>query len=159
MVISLLVLLLPVAVVVALYRLRGGEDAVVVDPSAAIAQARQASAFPVVSPDGLPEDWQAVSADFTNGEAGATLRIGYVTPSGGAVQLIESDESFGPLTDRELGDQIRTVGTVTFDGREWSVVDARRDERALVSAAADYTLIVIGRAPEAELRTLAAAVS
>ena len=90
MTISLIVLLVPVAVFVALYRLRGGEDVVVVDPTPAIVQAQAAAVFPVAAPTGLTDAWRPVSAVFKREAGGASLRLGYITPDGGAVQLIES---------------------------------------------------------------------
>src|SRR5262245_3760844 len=45
MVVSLVVLLIPMTLVVLLFRLRGGEDAVTVDPATAISQAQASGAF------------------------------------------------------------------------------------------------------------------
>ena len=159
MVISLLVLLIPLALIVGLFRLRGGEDPVVVDPSGAIAEARAAGAFPVGAPTGLTGEWRAVSALFRREADGAVLRVGYVTPNGGAVQLIESNQPAEALLRRELGDHTRPIGTVEVRGRQWQSHEVRGDERALVLTGADRTLIVIGRAELDELRQLAAAVS
>jgi hypothetical protein len=155
MVISLLALMVPLAFIVAVFRVGGGEDVVVVDPSAAIAQARAAAAFPVAAPDGLGSGWRPVSARFATGDAGSTLRIGYLTPEGGAVQLIESSEPLATLTARELGDRIQPTGTAVLGGQEWQSLNVRTDERALVNSTPDRTLIVIGRASVAELQTLA----
>jgi hypothetical protein len=159
MAISLLVLLIPLALVVAVFRLRGGEDVVVVDPSPAIAQARAANAFPVTAPSGLPGQWRPVSAAFRPGSGGSVLRIGYLTPTGGAVQLIESDEPTEDLLPRELGDQIRPIGPVAVEGQQWRSFEVRGGETALVLAGSDRTLIVVGRAEVAELTQLAAAVA
>ncbi len=160
MVISLVVLLIPVAIVVTIFRVRGGEDIVVADPSAAIADA-QAAAVPVAAPRGLADGWRPVSATFARADTGVSgvLRIGYVTPAGGAVQLVESNEPVEGLLIRELGDQTRPAGTVTVAGREWNRYDVRGDEIALVWTRPDRTFIVIGRAESTELEALAAAVS
>jgi len=157
MTISLLVLLIPVALLVALFRLRGGEDVVVIDPSAAISQARSTKAYAVVVPSGLPGQWRPVSATFRRGTDGAVLRLGYLTPSGGAVQLVESNEPLAPLMARELGDQIRPVGATALSGREWQSFQVRGSERALVLTEAGRTVIITGRAEPAELEQLAAA--
>jgi hypothetical protein len=159
MTISLVVLLVPIAVFVALYRLRGGEDVVVVDPTPAIVQAQAAAVFPVAAPTGLTDAWRPVSAVFKREAGGASLRLGYITPDGGAVQLIESNDAVEGLLIRELGDRTRPTGTVTVAGHGWNSYEVRGDERALVWTRPDRTLIVIGRAPAAELETLAAAVS
>lgn len=156
LVISLIVLLIPLAVIVAVFRLRGGEDAVVVDPSPAIADAQRAS-FPVAVPARLDPRWRPVSATFQPHERGATLRIGYLAPSGGGVQLVESTEPVDGVLIRELGDDTRPRGVVTLGGRSWDSYQARGDERALVAEEENRTLIVIGRADVAELEHLAGA--
>src|SRR5262245_42556363 len=114
MALSLLVLLIPVALFVALFRFRGGEDVTMVDPAPAIAQARTAGAFPVLEPAGLASGWRPVNATFRRDGAVATLRLGYLTPTGGALQLIESDEPTEPLLGRELGAPVRPTGPVTI---------------------------------------------
>ncbi len=83
-----------------------------------------------------------------------TLRVGYLTPSGGGVQLIESNEDAGSLLARELGDQVRTQGQVTVSGKTWQSSVVRGDERTLVDTSAERTLIVIGRAELDELTVL-----
>jgi hypothetical protein len=158
MAISLIVLLIPLAAFVAIFRLRGGEDVVVVDPATAVAQAQSASAFPVAPPRGLDEAWRPVSAVFQPKEQGATLRIGYLTPTGAGVQLIESSEPVDPLLIRELGDQVRPLGVVTVGARTWDHYEVRGGERALVAKEPGRTLIVVGAADVAELEYLAAAV-
>ena len=155
MVLSMVVLLIPIALVVFVFRARGGEDAVVVDPSAAIIQAQQAKAFPVAAPTGLPAEWKCVSATFTRAASGATLRIGYVAPDGGGVQLIESSEPVDALLVRELGDNVRPIGTVAAGGATWDSFQARGAETALVFKGEVRTLIVIGHAPIDQLVVLA----
>src|SRR5262245_58571573 len=102
MLISLVVLLIPVALIVTIFRLRGGEDVVTVDPAAVIAQARTSGDFPVSAPADLPAGWKPVSAAFQPaGGKSATLRLGYVSPSGGGVQLVESNEPVAKVMARE----------------------------------------------------------
>lgn len=158
MAISLVVLLIPLAIIVGLFRLRGGEDTVVVDPSTAIGQAQAAGAFPVAAPKGLGAGWTPVSAQFRT-EGSAALRVGYLTPSGGQVQLIESNEDAGALLARELGAGSRLTGTVPVGGEQWQTYQVRVDETALVLSQPARTVIIIGRAKDDELTTLAAALS
>lgn len=155
MALSLIVLLIPILLVVTLFRLRGGEDVVVVDPAPAISQARAAKAFPVEAPTGLPEQWRPVSAAFQRPDGAAVLRLGYVTPSGGGVQLVESNEDVEILLTRELGAEIRPSGTEQVSGREWQLYQARGGELALVLTKSDRTVILVGQADRAELRRLA----
>jgi hypothetical protein len=155
MVLSLVVLLIPLALIVTVFRLRGGEDAVVVDPAPAIAQARAASLFPVVAPQGLGTEWEPLRAAFQTSDGRGTLRVGYLTPTGGTVQLIESNEDPSSLLPRELGDQVRPQGDVAVNGRLWRSSNVRGNERALVDASSEVTVIVVGRAGVDELTMLA----
>jgi hypothetical protein len=159
MALSLIVLLVPLAIIVAIFRFSGGEKTVVVDPSSAIAQARAGAAFPVLAPTGLPRGWQTVNASYRHVADGAELRIGFVTSSGGALALIETDERIESVIDRELGERVRPLGPVTLAGRSWQSYAAREGERALVLATPDRTVVVIGRADPAEVEALAAALT
>jgi hypothetical protein len=153
MAISLAVLLVPLVIVFAISRLLGGGEVVVVDPAPAVSRA--AAAFPVVTPRGLPDAWRPVSATFAAENGGQALRIGYVTPAGGAVQLIESNEAVDPLLVRELGDNTRPTGPVTAGGASWRSFDVRQDEHALVRTDSGRTVILVGKAGPNELATLA----
>ena len=156
MILSIIVLLIPLSLIVAVFRLRGGEDIVVVDPAPAIAQAQSANLFPVVAPLGLSPEWKAVRAAFQTSGSQGTLRVGYVTPSGGTVQLVESNEGTASVLARELGNDVRPQGEVTINGRLWRSSNVRGDEGALVDTSNERTVIVVGHAPVQELTTLAA---
>ena len=83
MALSLVVLLIPVAIIATLVWARGGDDPVVIDTAAAVADAQAANAFTVTAPRGLGPGWRPVSAAFDPGAAatpGAVLRIGFVDP-------------------------------------------------------------------------------
>jgi hypothetical protein len=154
MLISLVVLLIPVALIVTIFRLRGGEDVVTVDQTGVIAQARAAGDFPVTSPVNLPSGWKPVSAVFQPASAkSATLRLGYVSPSGAGVQLVESNEPVESVMGRELGDHIRPLGD-TASG--WQRYGVRTAETALVRIETGRTVIVVGQASTAELESLTA---
>jgi hypothetical protein len=152
MAISIAVLLVPLAIVVAIFRAQGGEDATVVDPGPAVEQAQAAKAFPVTVPK-LDGDWRTVSAVYRPGTGGATLRLGYLTPDGGALQVIESSEATDVLLIRELGDQTRPTGVTGA----WNTYDVRNGEAAWVRKEQGRTVIIIGRADRSEFDVLAAA--
>jgi hypothetical protein len=162
MAISLVVLLIPLALLVALFRLRGGEDTVIVDPSSALNSAQSAGLFPVATPKGLPDGWRCLSAQFTRSGANRAtgeLRVGYLTATNGQLQLIESNEDAATLSGREFANQARLTGTTTVAGTQWQAYQVRGDERALVLTTPQRTIVVIGAADPAELGTLATAVS
>jgi hypothetical protein len=154
MALSLLVLLVPIFVLVGVYRFLGGESPTVVDPSSAYADARAAGAFPVVEP-ALPEGWQPVSSAFRRGDAGAVLRVGFRSPSGGAAQLVESNVMAGALVSAELGAGAHDEGTTNLDGQEWHRYVAAEGDHAFVLSQPDRTMIVVGRATDTELSQLA----
>jgi hypothetical protein len=155
---SLLVLLVPIALLLGFYRVfLNGDAPVVVDPGPVVAQARSADAFPVSAPTRLADGWHTTSASFRQVDGGRTLRIGYVTPGGGGVQLVQSDVPVEKLLPTELTDAAQSQGRAEIGGRGWQRYTARRGEQALVLLEPTRTVLIVGGASEAELTTLAAA--
>jgi uncharacterized protein DUF4245 len=155
---SLLVLLVPIAILIGINRfVQGGDEPTVVDPAAAVADAGQDGAFPVALPAGLSRDWRTVSASYDPGDGQAVLRVGYLTPSGAGVQLVESDTPAETLIPRELTKDARPRGPAEIGGRQWQRYSARPGELAFVLLERERTVLVVGAASEAELHELAAA--
>ncbi len=155
MVLSMLVLLVPIALIVGLFQFLGGDREVnVVDPAPAVAEARQAG-LAVAPPHGLPSGWRPTSAVTRAAHGTVTLRIGYVSPSGGFVQLIESNADAEPLLRDELDGGTRPSGTERIGGRSWQAYPGREKERALVLLEPQRTIVVLGQAPHNELAALA----
>jgi len=160
MALSLLVLLVPVILGVLVYRvLFDGDEPVVVDPTSAIAEARAVGAFPVAEPTGLDSGWRTVSARFERGTDGAVLRLGYLTPDGDGVQLVQGNVPADRLVPQELTGKARPDGQLDIAGTTWQRYLARPGERALVLLEPARTVIVVGAAPMSDLRTLAGAAS
>jgi hypothetical protein len=160
MAISLAVLLVPVILGVLFYRLLlDGDKPVVVDPTSVISEARSAGAFPVSEPTGLDSGWRTVSARYQPGAGGALLRLGYLTPGGGGVQLVQGNIPADQMLPQELTNKARPDGQVDLAGTTWQRYRARPGERALVLLEPTHTVIVIGSTAESDLRTLAEAVS
>ncbi|WP_433537038.1 DUF4245 domain-containing protein [Micromonospora sp. CA-249363] len=158
MAISLLVLLIPIALLLAFYRgFLGGDQASTVDPAPAIEQARSANTFPVSEPQGLGSGWRTVSARYQSVEGGATLRIGYLTPEGRGVQLVQSSVPAERLLPAELTDQGQPQGPTELSGRAWQRYTARGNQQALALLEPTRTVLVIGDARDNELRELAGA--
>lgn len=156
MAISLLVLLVPIALFLGFYRVvLGGDQPAVVDPAPAVAEARAANVFPVGEPTGLPSSWRPISAAFQRTDAGATVRIGYVSPDDHGAQLVESNVPAERLLPAELTSAGRAEGTVQVGGRTWQRYSGRPGERALVLLEPNRTVIVVGAAGEQQLRGLA----
>jgi hypothetical protein len=165
-VLVLLVLVLPVVVLIGAYRLVGGGSAPgsvagigvpAVDSTSAYQLARAANLFPVSEPNALPQGWRPVSSAFQEGNAGGVLRIGLRGPSGGAVQIVESNVIAYALVSGELGDEAKVEDTVSLLGRDWQQYTADDNEQALVLRQPDRTTIVSGRVSVDDLAALAAA--
>ncbi|MEO3743814.1 DUF4245 domain-containing protein [Plantactinospora sp. B5E13] len=159
-VISLLVLLVPIALLIGLGRVFLGADTPTqVDPAPTVQQARAANLFPVGGVTGLDDDWRTVTADFRRGDTGATLRIGYLTPGDDGVQLVQSSVPAEQLLPAELTRTGQPQGAVEIGGRSWQRYSARAGELALVLLEPARTVIIVGPAPEDELRELAASLT
>ncbi|MEQ4301193.1 DUF4245 domain-containing protein [Plantactinospora sp. B6F1] len=152
-VISLLVLLVPIALVIGFARVfLGAEQPVVIDPTPVLQEARAANAFPVSEPTDLTDGWRTVTAQFRREAAGATLRLGYLSPDGGGVQLVQSSLPAEGLLPAELTRDGQPQGTVEVGGRLWQRYTARPGESALVLLEPDRTVLLVGRASEDQLR-------
>jgi len=152
---SLLVLLVPVVLLLGIYRLVFSGDAPIAAANQADtwATARHDAPYPVLEPVGLPATWTALSASYGAG----TLRVGYVTAAGSGIQLVESATAADQLLPAELGTDARPGDLVTIGSRQWRAYPvARTDNRALVLVDSGRTTIVVGSAPQADLRGFAA---
>ncbi|MER5333127.1 DUF4245 domain-containing protein [Micromonospora sp. NPDC002717] len=156
MALSLLVLLIPIALLLAFYRgFLGGDQPVTVDPAPAVESARAANAFPVSEPVELGDGWRTVNATFQNVEGGATLRLGYLTPEGRGAQLVQSNVPPERLLPAELTAEGQPQGQTDLGGRTWQRYTARANEQAMVLLEPNRTVIVVGDARDNELRHLA----
>ncbi len=159
---SLLVLLIPTVLLVGAYQIVAGRtEPVPVDQSQEIDAARRAG-FDVAEPTGLGAEWVPVSAVFRQVEGGATLRLGYLTPAGAPVQVVESTVAADQVLVQELSDGGTPpvpTGVVTVAGSAWERYPGRDGETALVRREPERILLVVGRADESELRQLATALA
>lgn len=155
MAISLLVLLVPILVAIWGYRLiaSGNEG---IDPAPTYQTARSTAHYQVLVPTGLPHGWRATSAANSHESDGSVLRVGYVTPHDGALQLVESDRPAAALLATELGTGAAAGGEVRVAGHLWRAYpQVHRVDRALVWTEGDRTVIIVGRAADADLVRLA----
>jgi hypothetical protein len=158
MAMSLLILLIPIALLLTFYRVvLGGDEPVRVDPSSAIQQARSAAAFPVAEPAGLGDDWIVTAATFQRAEDGATLRLGYLDPDDDSVLLVQSSVSADTLVPAELGKEGRRTGTFRDEAQSWLRYEGRPGEVSLVLVEQGRTIIVVGRTAAENIEELAAA--
>ena len=154
---SLVVLLVPIALLLIFYRVvLNGDAPITVDPAPTIQEAQQAALFTVAVPGGLGSDWHTASATFQRETGGATLRIGYVDPGKDPVQLVESSVPPETLLPRELGSGGKALGNYRTPAGVWRVYDGRPGETGLVLSEPARTIVVVGNADLTSLQTLAA---
>lgn len=154
---SLLVLLVPIAIVVGLQKyLFDGDEPIAVNPATAVADARATAGFPVVEP-GTPDGWTITSARFQLPAGGATLRIGYVDAARRPVLLVQSSVPVTQLLPAELGETAKAGGAVPIGAARWQRYDSTRGEPALVLREPGHTVVVVGATDEAALRELVVA--
>lgn len=156
MVLSLLAIMVPVALLAGIYRYGlDGAEPITVDPAPSIEAARASGAFPVLEPTGLHEDWRPTAAQFRTADGGTTLRIGYVSPAGASVLLIESTVPTVTLLPAELTTSARPGPPVTIDGLQWQTYSARENETALVQLSPERSVVIVGTGEQDHLRELA----
>jgi len=157
MAMSLLVLLIPIALLLTFYRVvLSGDKPVEVDPSTALQEARAAAVFPVVEPAGLGDDWTVTAATFRRVEGGATLRLGYLDPDDDSVLLVESSVPADTLVPTELGKDGRRTGTFRDEAQSWLRYEGRPGEISLVLIEQGRTIIVVGKTAPKNVEQLAA---
>lgn len=161
MALSLAVLLVPILLVFGFYQVfLGGNDPVAIDPEPAYQQARADGGFPVAEPAGLDADWVPVRATYRPaGPDGPTLRVGYVTPDGGAIQVVQSARPAPDLLVAELTSTAQPQGSVEVGATTWQWYAARPGERAMVWLAQEHSVLVVGTASDDELTAMAAALT
>jgi hypothetical protein len=151
MALSLIVLLVPIILILAIYRgLHGGDALATVDPAPEIARAAQAGLTLV--PRELPADWKVATASYNGLDK--TLRLGYLTGGNGGLQLVEAQRD--GLAKAELSKTAAQTGTVSVGGVEWQTWTGRADENGLVRTVGGITIVISGRVPQADLVDLAA---
>ncbi|MCO8272383.1 DUF4245 domain-containing protein [Actinoplanes sp. TRM 88003] len=156
MIMSLAVLLIPIALLLTFYRLvLDGDKPVAIDPAPTVQEAQQSKLFPVLVAQGLNEDWHTSSATFRRAENGATLRIGYVDPDKDPIQLVQSNVPADTLLPQELSKDAEAVGNFRSSAGVWRLYNARPGERALVLADPARTVVIVGKTDTENLEALA----
>ncbi len=156
MVLSLAVLIVPIALLLIFYKtVLSGDAPITVDASSTIQEAQEAKLFPVAVPTGLGNGWDVSSAKFSKQSGGATLRIGYVDPDKDPVQLVASSVPPATLLSAELTPKAKPVSNFRAANGVWRLFDGRPGEQALVLADENRTIIVVGKTGVQNLEELA----
>ncbi|BBH64740.1 hypothetical protein ACTI_14250 [Actinoplanes sp. OR16] len=158
MIYSLLVLLVPIALVMVFWKVvLDGDKPLTRDPSSAIQSASRE--FTVAQPAGLSDDWYVQSANFQKTDTGATLRIGYVDPDADPILLVQSTVPAETLVPAEVGDEGKRTGTFRAGNRTWMTYTGRPGETAFIVTEQNRTIVLVGETKQKNMETLAAALS
>lgn len=152
MALSMAVLLVPVLIFVLLYRFFGHETPPTVDTASAYDAARAAHPYEVLTPSGLPGDWHITTATYANGE----LRLSVDTPSGGGALFVETTADPATVVPAEVGRSAHLDKVVDLGGLQWQhFTGGRSGEQALVQVGTNRTILIVGKATDAEQKILA----
>jgi hypothetical protein len=155
MALSLLVLLVPIALLLVFYRVvLSGDEPLTVDPASSFQLAEKE--FTVLRPTGLGTDWRVTAATFKRDSGGAILRIGYVDPDDAPMQLVESTQPAETLVPAEVGKEGKRIGAYRTEQRTWMVYSGRPGETALILTEANRTVLIVGKSDQSTLEKLAA---
>jgi hypothetical protein len=132
-----------------------------IDPSSTVDLAAARASYPVLYPQGLPEDYRPTSARTDAGAAETgdpvTLEIGYVTPSEEFAGFVVSDDRRADPVAAVLDGAVED-GSVDVGGQSWTRATTEKDETVLSREADGVIVLVSGSASEGELEAVAAAV-
>ncbi|GAA2367531.1 hypothetical protein GCM10010170_066970 [Dactylosporangium salmoneum] len=152
MALSMLVLIVPVFLVVGLYRFLGHETPPPLDTAEVYGSVQRAGQFEALKPEQLPSGWRIVSITYTDG----VLRIGVTAPGDGAMQVAESAKPKAELVPAILGKDSQAAGDVTVNGSQWERwTPGRPGERAILQTTGTRTVIVFGQGKAEQLSQLA----
>lgn len=136
----------------------------VVDAPAEITRLAPTVPYPVRVP-AVPPGWRSNSVDQdlldpADPERGRALRVGYLTPDGRYLRLLQSDGTEEAVLASETGgQQVPGRGTVDVAGTTFVVYGGEDDEPIWVGELDGVRLLITGSAPEPDFRALAAAVA
>ena len=166
MMLSLAVIAVPIALVLALKPSKAGNPVHPVDATTyqtTLGAARAAEPFAVLAPTGLPATWTLTSAYYNPAGSGpAEWHLGYLTPSGGYASLEQTSESFaGYLSDQHSNasqeSAVQIAGATPSEWQRYTGTAPAGLRTLLYAQDGKSTVIVAGSAPLADLETLAAA--
>jgi hypothetical protein len=108
-----------------------------VDAPARLAEFARASEFPLRVP-AVPQGWRSNSSDRSPIEGGGTaVRVGYLTPDGKYLRLVQSDGAEEALVSTEAGGPLAGTGVTDAAGLRWVTYQAAGGEPFHVATAPD----------------------
>ncbi len=107
----------------------------------------------------VPADWRSNAVGTVRvGPAGnRAVRVGYVTPAGRYLRVVQSDAGEAELVTEEAGGTPVATGAVDVAGTSWVTYADDTSEPIRVAQVDGVRLLITGSGDDAEFRTLAAA--
>lgn len=110
----------------------------------------------------VPPGWRSNAVDRADVEGGQAVRVGYLTPQGRYLRLVQSDAPEGALLAAEADDAPVARGTVEVAGQVWVVYDDGTGEPIRIATGsgpdgATVRWLVTGSGSEADFVALAGA--
>ncbi len=156
---SIVLLLIPVLLVAVFWASRRDEPqrVRVVEYQQTLAAARDAAAFHVLAPEGLPDAWRATNVSFDQDDDEASWHLGFLGPDDVYVSVDQSDGDADDLLEEVLSATV-VDGSSSVSNGIWQrlvEVDTRNPDRALVHTADGVTTVVLGTGSYAQLEDFA----
>ncbi|WP_347956694.1 DUF4245 domain-containing protein [Gordonia aichiensis] len=128
------------------------------DVSAGLRADAETMPFPIREP-AVPADWKSNSGSTQ--EIGNTVssNVGWITPGGIYVQLTQSAATEEQLVRKLLGDTASGEGVRDIAGHQWVAYAGEENRKAWITDMGDVRLAVMSRGRDADMQTLAAAVT
>ncbi|GAA1842183.1 DUF4245 domain-containing protein [Pseudonocardia ailaonensis] len=129
-----------------------------VDAPARLAEFAQASRFPLRVP-AVPEGWKSNSTDRGPVAGGGTaVRVGYLTPQGRYLRLVQSDATEENVVATENGGQLAGTGVIAAAGLQWVTYQAPGGEPFRVTTSPEgQRWLITGSGSDADFTALAQA--
>lgn len=129
-----------------------------VDAPAQLRVLAGAMPFPLRVP-APPAGWRATAVDTARvGENGArAVRVGYLTPAGHYLRLVQSDADEPALLATEAPSTPAAAGPIVVTGTTWMSYTDDRREPVRIAALDGVRLLITGSGTDDEFRALAAA--
>ncbi|MCW2848744.1 MAG: hypothetical protein JWR90_2718 [Marmoricola sp.] len=163
---AMIVIVVAVLAFAAVKALLGDDEATpvqVVDYSGQVTAARADQQLQILVPDPLPSGWKATSAAYIPG-ASPSWHLGMLTDQGKYVGIEEGRSSIADLASEHVDVNAERGKDVTIDGQTWQTwTDSGGDYAVARSSGSGAkpveAWLVVGTAPEATIRKLAASLS
>ncbi len=142
LILSLAVVGIFVAFLVAVAWRPSPEPVRTVDPTLQLEAARAQADYPVLAPVGLSADWKPTSARFEATQTGSSWFLGYVTPDDQYIAITQTDGDPASFVAEQTLDGTAD-GERTIDGQLWRQY-VSGEQRSLVTTRGGATVVVTG---------------